>query len=188
MSRAKTKSEKHSSLRSTTPPASNVPPSLGRQSALAFQVAEQRYALPIESIIHITCMVNIARLPKAPDLVMGVIDFRGKVTPVIDARARLELPSRPYTLRTPIIIAQLNGRAMGLAVDEVHGVLHLPREQVQAPDQIVTQGLALQVFHLLGVAPQDDGLLFILDPTTFLLPKERESLENALAGPTPPQT
>jgi len=149
-------------------------------AVLVFKVAGQRYGLPVGSVVQIVGMVAITRLPKAPDMVVGVIDFNGQVIPIVDARWRLRQPIQPYTLRTPIVIGHLNGRAMGLVVDEVSGVAYLRPDQVQSPEQILAKEMALQNHHLIGIARLDQGLVLILDPATFISPNEEKSLEKAL--------
>jgi len=148
--------------------------------ALASEVAGQRYALPVEHVIQVVEMLSITPLPAVPEIVVGVINYRGRVIPVVDMRRRLCQPTRTYTLRTPILVAQIDGRATGLIVDAVSGVVGLQPEQVEIPGQIFTGGTARQVQPLAGVARLSDGLILILDLTVFLYPEEG-GLERALS-------
>lgn len=145
---------------------------------LVIECAGQRYGLPIASVLKVAAMVSITRLPKAPDFVVGVIDFHGQVIPVIDLRWRLQQPLRPYTLRVPLVISRLNGRTIALAVDAVHAVVDLQPEHVQTPAQAFPP--ALQTHHLLGLARLDDGIVLLLDPQTFLSTAEETSLQQVL--------
>jgi purine-binding chemotaxis protein CheW len=148
---------------------------------LAFNVLDQRYALPVKNIFQIIDMVEITRLPAAPRIIIGVIDFHGQVIPVVDMRRRLKLPSQPYQLHTPILITQLEERTVGIVVDQVSEVVELSPHQIEAPSRIFTEEMALQVHHLNGIARLSDGLVLLLEPTTFLSAEEEESLEEALA-------
>jgi len=147
---------------------------------LILESAGQRYGLPVANVLKIAGMVSIVRLPKAPDIVVGVIDFHGQVIPVIDMRWRLREPTRPYTLRVSLVISRLNGRIIGLAVDAVRGVVNLQPDQVQTPTEIFTPTQALQVHHLSGVARVNDNLVLLLNPDTFLSLEEEAFLENVL--------
>ena len=151
-----------------------------KTSWLSLEVAGQSYGLPIQNIVQIIEMVAISPLPAAPRIVVGVIDFRGQVIPLVDMRRRLHLAHRPYDLRTPIVVCRLNGCRTGLIVDSVSGVIELGLEQVDAPTQIMTAEMALRTHHLAGVARLETGLLLLLDPDTFLFETEEELLGQAL--------
>ena len=68
-------------------------------------------------------------MPQTPGHVRGVINLRGKVTPVVDLRLKFGLPEQEYTQRTCIIVVQAQGEAgpilMGIVVDGVVDVLNL---------------------------------------------------------------
>ncbi len=147
---------------------------------LVFEVADQAYGLPLDSVVQVTGLVAITRLPQSPEVVVGVVDFASRIIPVVDARRRLRQPDRPYTLYTPLIIGQLSGFTMALAVDALVGVRPLRPEQIQTPSQILTPDMALKVEHLIGAARLGDGLVLVLDPNTFLSAEENASLDKAI--------
>ncbi|MBN1485081.1 MAG: purine-binding chemotaxis protein CheW [Chloroflexia bacterium] len=149
---------------------------------LVFEVAGQAYGLPVGHVIRIIDMVEITRLPAAPPIVVGVIDFAGRVIPVVDMRQRLQRPLRPYSLGTPLIVAWLNGRTLALIVDRVSGVEELRPENVDVPSEIFTADMILQARHLVGVARREQDLLLVLDPDSFLSSKEAERLAFLLSS------
>jgi purine-binding chemotaxis protein CheW len=154
-------------------------------ATVVFEVAGQRYGLPVDNVVQIIEMVAITRLPKAPEIVDGVIDFHGQVIPVLALRRRFGQVERAYTLRTPVIIGKLDGRTVGLVVDRVRGVVDLDPEQVAAPEQIFVEGLALRVDHLVGVARQNDGLILLLDPPTLFSEEEASLVESQAKRKSP---
>src|SRR5260370_33435244 len=62
---------------------------------LTFELDGQRCALLASEVLEVQRVVAMARLPRCPDIVEGVIDLRGKLVPVLDVRSRLGLPPRP---------------------------------------------------------------------------------------------
>jgi purine-binding chemotaxis protein CheW len=150
------------------------------QAMLVFDVAGQRYGLAVPNVVQIIEMVAITRLPKAPQIVEGIIDFHGRIIPVVSLRRRFLKPQRAPTLRTPIIIAQLEERTAGLVVDTVHNVVDLLPGQVVGPDQIFLEKMIPQVEHLAGVARLSDGLVLLLDPPTLLTAEEASMVEVAV--------
>jgi purine-binding chemotaxis protein CheW len=129
--------------------------------AVSFRLADKTYALPLSTVAQIIPMVTITPLPHAPDAVEGVMNFRGDAVPVIDLRRCLGMPETSLNLHTPIILAMVQGRTLGLIVDEVLGIVSVPRERVAALDDVLPQGL--------GDVPLLDGLIHMQDVTMLLL-------------------
>lgn len=170
------------SPRDKTPSSATKPMLLASGGAiLSFRVADQRYGLPVACVRQIIEMVAFTPLPGAPEMVAGVIDFHGQVIPLLDMRSRLLQPPQPYTLRTPIVIAQLDEYLAGLVVDAVIGVVEIPPEQLEAPEKILSRELAPRPLYLAAVAPQPEGLLLVLDPSAILPRSEKRTLARALA-------
>lgn len=168
------------SFTSTGDSVKTLSPTLGK-AILAFTVGDQHYGLPVESVLQIIEMVAVTPLPGAPEIVAGIINFHGQVVPLIDMRLRLSQPPQPYTLRTPIIIAQLDDRLAGLVVDAVMDVVELSPQQLRDPEQILSKELAPQPLYLAAVAPLAEGLLPILDPGAILPQREKEALARAMS-------
>ena len=150
-------------------------------AALVFDVGGQRFGLPVEHVVQIVEMVELTPLPKAPEIVAGVINFHGRVIPLVDVRKRLNLVPQPYSLRTPIVVSRLHDHVTGLIVDSVSGVIEVPLAQVVDPGEIFSAETRPPLPLLRGVARLNDGLLLILDLGTFLSREEEKSLNRALS-------
>lgn len=150
-------------------------------TTLVFDVAGQHFGLPVEHVVQIVEMVAITPLPKAPEIVAGVINFHGRVIPVVDVRKRLNLPAQDYTLRTPIVISRIRDHVTGLIVDSVSGVVEVPPAQIAEPAEIFTPETRPPLPLLGGVARLSAGLLLILDLGTFLSREEEKALTRALS-------
>lgn len=142
---------------------------------VVFALERQRYALPLAAAQAVARAVEVTPLPKAPAIVLGVINVRGQIIPVLNIRQRFGLPQREIDLSDQFIIARTAKRAVALVVDTVVGVLTRPSESVIAPEAIVP-GLD----YVQGVVKLDDDLIFIHDLDTFLSLDEENALEEAL--------
>ncbi len=142
---------------------------------VVFALERQRYALPLAAAQTAARAVEVTPLPKAPSIVLGVINVRGQIIPVLNIRQRFGLPQREIDLSDQFIIARTAKRAVALVVDTVVGVLTRPAESVIAPEAIVP-GLD----YVQGVVKLDDDLIFIHDLDTFLSLDEENALEEAL--------
>lgn len=142
---------------------------------VVFVVDGQRYALPLAAAERVVSMVAISPLPDAPDSVCGAVNVHGEVTPVLDLRRRLGLPSREHGLESRLLLARTPHRVVALPVDEVQGVAAVTRAQVVSPES-VAPGLAT----LAGIAALPDGLLLIDDPSAFFSLEDEHRLDEAI--------
>jgi purine-binding chemotaxis protein CheW len=168
------------STAASTMPASPVQ-ELEGTATLVFDVAGQRFGLPVEHVVQIIEMVAITPLPKAPEIVAGVINFRGRVIPVVDVRKRLNLSALTYSLRTPIVISRIRDHVTGLIVDSVSGVVQVAPAQLEEPTAIFSPETRPPLPLLSGVARLSDGLILILDLGTFLSREEEKTLKRAMS-------
>ena len=127
---------------------------------VAFTLDEWRYALLLSTVDRVVRMPEITPLPKAPDIVLGVVNVQGRVMPVINVRRRFRLPERGIALADPLIIAHTARRPVALAADAVAGVLEYPGQNIVAVEDVLHG-----VEHVEGIVKLDDGLILIHDLT-----------------------
>ncbi|MDO8902278.1 MAG: chemotaxis protein CheW, partial [Phenylobacterium sp.] len=82
-------------------------------------IGEQRFAIDIQLVREIRGWTTSTPLPNAPDYVLGVINLRGAVLPVLNLAARLGLPASEVRASSVVIVVDLVGRTVGLLVDAV---------------------------------------------------------------------
>jgi purine-binding chemotaxis protein CheW len=146
-----------------------------RDPFVVFSLDEQRFALPLRVVERVHRMVEITALPKAPDIVMGVVNVRGRIVPVVDIRKRFSRPAREIALTDQLIIAQTSTRLVALRVDSVGGLIERPKGEI-----INAAGILPRTEYLKGVVKLEDGLVLINDLGTFLSLEEENSLSDAL--------
>jgi purine-binding chemotaxis protein CheW len=144
---------------------------------VVFTLDEQRYALHLPAVARTVRMVEITPLPKAPDMVLGVINVNGGIIPVLDIRKRFRLPEREAGLDDQLVIAITARRQVALVVDSVNDVVSLPEEETVAPAAILPH-----LEYVAGVVLLEDGMVFIHDLDAFLSLEEDQALEAALGA------
>jgi len=144
---------------------------------IVFALDERRYALHLAAVQKTVRMVEITPLPKAPEVVLGVINFHGAVVPVLNMRKRFRLPGRAAGLSDQLIIAHTASRLVALVVDAVSDVVFLPPEQLVDP-----AGILPHLEYVEGLALLEDGMVFIHDLDAFLSLDEEQALEAAIGG------
>ena len=144
---------------------------------IVFTLDEQRYALHLATVQKTVRMVEITPLPKAPEMVLGVINFHGAVVPVLNIRKRFRLSERAAGLSDQLIIARTAKRLVALVVDAVSDVVSLSLEQMVDP-----AGILPRLEYVEGVALLEGGMVMIHDLDAFLSLGEEQVLEAAIGG------
>ena len=149
---------------------------------LTFSISALRVGIAIDDVVEVVRAVEITPLPGAPDVVEGLIDFRGTIAPVFDMRLRLLGTHADITPDHRLIAARSAGRLVALHVEVVDGLVDLDADAITPAS---TQAAAMP--HVTGIASLPDGLLLIHDLAEFLSSAERDTLSVALGGgaPTP---
>ena len=142
-----------------------------------FFVEGQRCALSLPVVQRVLLMIAVSPLPEAPEVVLGVINLRGDVLPVVDVRRRLGFPPRPYGPAARLVVARTSRRALALAVDEAHGVAEVDAATITSADDLVPG-----TRYVAGIVALPDGLLFIHDLDTLLSLDDERRLDQALGG------
>jgi purine-binding chemotaxis protein CheW len=154
---------------------SREPASAAALETLVFEVSDGRFAIPRCDVIEVVRAVAIRTLPAAPAIVLGIIDLRGEIVPVLDVRVRFGSPAKPLELSDQFIIARAGPRRVALHVDIALGLETLT---VLAIEDAANLPSALQ--HIAGVAATAEGLVLIHDLRAFLTQAEAQALDLAL--------
>ena len=142
---------------------------------LVFFLDNQRYALNLAVAERVFPAAEITPVPKAPDIVMGVINVQGQVVPVINTRKRFSLPEREINLSDQFIIAHTSRRAVALLADSVSGVVECSPQDVIGAEEILPR---LQ--YVEGVVKLKDQLILIHDLDKCLSLEEERMLGDAI--------
>ena len=103
---------------------------------LTFDLAGEGYGLEIRYVTEIIGIQKVTNIPDMPEHVIGVLNLRGKVIPIIDVRLRFNLPLREYDERTCIIVVSVNDNPVGLVVDQVSEVVDIELKDIEPPPAI----------------------------------------------------
>ena len=144
---------------------------------VVFVLDEQQYALPLFDVERVVQAVEITLLPKAPEIVLGVINIQGRITPVINIRKRFRLPEKKIAPGDYFIIAGTSKRLVALMVDEVKGVIESRGREMVTAEKIVP-GMA----HVEGVVKLEGGIVFVHNLDKFLSLEEEKKLDDAIIG------
>ena len=142
---------------------------------LCVDVAGNRCALPVDAVVEIHPAVQLVPLLDAPEVVVGMVNRRGRALPVLDLRRRLGLPPRPLQAADRLVVLRLPDRDVAMVVDAAVDVVTVEAETIDTAVARSTEAVRTQ-----GVAVLPDGLLVVLDVAAFLSCTESAELDEAL--------
>lgn len=132
----------------------------GSNQFVVFNMKGEEYGIDIQRITTIEKLLNVTRVPKAPEAVKGVINLRGEIIPVVELAKKLRMePSLP-TEDTRIIIFKIGDVSVGFIVDEVVEVLSIPSEQVENITQVSSD---ISLDYIFGIGKVKERIVTLLN-------------------------
>jgi purine-binding chemotaxis protein CheW len=131
---------------------------------LTFQLGAETYGVDILRVKEIRGWSPVTRIPQSPPHVLGVLNLRGAIVPIIDMRVRFALASAEFSQITVIIVLSLHTedgiRECGIVVDSVSDVVDVKAESVKPPPCL---NGGKQNDFINGIATVDDKMLILLN-------------------------
>jgi purine-binding chemotaxis protein CheW len=127
---------------------------------IVFQLGDEEYAIEVDYIQSIERMQPVTRIPGTPSYVIGVMNLRGVITPVINLRARFGLPAKAHDDSTRILVIADDGVEIGFVVDGANDVVDVPAEKIEPTPEVVG---GVQEDYLRGVVKEEDRLFTLLN-------------------------
>lgn len=127
---------------------------------IAFRLHEQEFCVRTTAIREIRGWVPATPLPHAPADVVGVMNLRGTVIPIIDLASKLGMPRTEPNERSAIVVAEVHGTALGLLVDRVSDILTVATSRLQPVPEI---GLSGRIHYADGIIAQPEGMICFLN-------------------------
>jgi len=134
------------------------------EKLVGFRVGDVAYAVHIGAVREIVNPLLLTELPHVPPAVAGVADHRGTVVPVISLRARFGLPRASQAGRSKWILVEVEGRIVGLVVDQVTEVFGLSDAALRPPPEL---GGGEDRRGIAGVTTHQGEMVFVLDLARF---------------------
>lgn len=118
---------------------------------VVFKVDQAEYVLPASDVLHMETFTGATRVPGAPAHVVGLVQVRSRVLPVIDLRLRFGVPARVTDLDSRILVVQQGTRVVGLLADSAREVVRIDPALFHPPPELVVEqaaGFVTQVAEL----------------------------------------
>jgi purine-binding chemotaxis protein CheW len=145
---------------------------------VVFLLDDRRYGLRLSVVEKIVQMAEITPLPKAPPIVMGIVNLQGRIIPIFNIRMRFGLEEREPDPNDHLVIANTRLRTVGFIVDEASGTVEQTAGETVDPETILPG-----IPYIEGVVKRGDGMILIHDLDLFLSIDEETALDVAMQKP-----
>ncbi|MBQ3033712.1 MAG: chemotaxis protein CheW [Deferribacterales bacterium] len=143
---------------------------------VGMKLGEEEYAIDVLKIQEIIRTVEITVVPRVESYILGVMNLRGKVIPVIDLRVRFSLDKCDFDKSTRIIVVRFEKQSIGFVVDEVTEVIRIRKSMVEPTPPLVG---SIGQEYILGICKYDSRLIMLLD-IDRVLNESGEQIESEL--------
>ena len=134
------------------------------QQFLSFALGDEVFAVNVLQVKEILDVINITRVPQMPEYMLGVINLRGSVVPVIDLRCKFGMTRGEKHQDNCIVVLEIGFDServvIGALTDAVREVLDLSADQIEPPPRM---GMKLKSEFIRGMGKQGETFIIILD-------------------------
>jgi len=143
-----------------------------------FTIEGQRFGLDLEVVQRVERAAEITKVPETPELISGIIDYHGKIIPVLNLRKKLKLPDKEISASMRFLVVRTESRQLIIIADLVEGVIKIP-------PRLITKGTEIEKNYThASFARLENDVIFIYDIDQFLTEEDENVLEKAINGNT----
>lgn len=141
---------------------------------VTFKLSNEYFAIGIDFVQEINRVSEITEVPKTSDFIVGVMNLRNNVIPMINLRAKFEMHKIDYDDSTRVIIVNLKGKLTGFIVDKVSEVLSTSVSNILPPPDVLVNDINTDFIS--GICKLSDKMLLVVDINKVLTQKEHDEL------------
>lgn len=140
---------------------------------LTFRLGAKEYGIDILRVQEIRGYETVTRNADAPAYILGVIDLRGVIVPIVDLRLKFGIGKARYDAFTVVIVLNVGEQVLGAVVDSVTDVLELAPEQIRASPGTEASPVASCIMGMASVrCGESERMLTVLDIDRLMQPAE----------------
>lgn len=149
-----------------------------KEQYMTFKCSDEIYGISIKYVNEIIDLSQITKVPETQDYLIGLINLRGKIIPVIDVRIRFGKEPLEYNDRTCVIVIDVKSTVIGLIVDAIDEVAAFAENEITPPPSV--SDLAIQAKkYVFGIGRVNGEVKLLLDPDKLINDPEPEKDDEA---------
>jgi purine-binding chemotaxis protein CheW len=149
---------------------------------LTFALGKEKFAIPVDHVQEVVEFGHVTKVPNAPEYMLGIINLRGRILPLLDTKLKLGLPATAHSQKSRIMVLDLvlndeKGLQIGAMVDHAREVIELNANEIQdAPEFENLKASA----PITGIVNRQGDITMIMDITKVFSTSEVVELNKSL--------
>jgi len=149
------------------------------ETYLIFMLQQEYFAVPVTKVLEVLQKQNITHVPKTPEHILGIINFRGDILPVIDTRRKFNLPNTNSSEKYVVIVFDIinpdnTKTIIAATVDMVKDVIVINQQNIKPVPEL---GLSYDSRFIQGAVRTDEGFILLLDIEKILSNKDLANIQ-----------
>ena len=147
------------------------------ETYLTFQLGDEYFAVNVKYVLEVLEKQHITFVPKAPAHILGIINFRGQILPVIDTRFKFGLSGYDKDTRNSVIVFEMKGdkevTTIAATADAVKDVIEISHDEIKPVPEL---GISYDTQFILGAIRRDEVFILVLEIEKVLATGQTERI------------
>ncbi len=147
------------------------------ETYLTFHLGEDYFAVNVKNVLEVLEQQRITFVPKAPPHILGIINFRGQILPVIDTRFKFGIPGDDKDTKNSVIVYELKGEnevtTIAATADAVKDVIEISPDEIRPIPEL---GISYDTKYILGAIRREEAFVLVLEIEKVLAPGQKERI------------
>lgn len=139
---------------------------------LSFSVSNELFGIELTHVHEILRPVFITRIPNVEEFILGVINLRGEIIPILDLKKKFDQEFTPISHDTRIVVLEYESKRFGMLVEEVRQVIKIIKSSISAINDVATSASFNHMIDYVGRC--EDKLVLILEMEKLMDEDEEE--------------
>ena len=150
-----------------------------KQTFLTFLLGQEYFAVNVTKVLEVLEKQDITKVPKTPPHILGIINFRGDILPVVDTRLKFNLPSQDLEDKNFVIVFDLstenNKFIIAATADSVKDVIEILDNEIKSVPEM---GISYNTKFISGAIRRNDEFILLLDIDKVFSLSDAESVQD----------
>ena len=134
------------------------------ETYLTFLLGEEYFAVNVKKVLEVLEQQLITRVPKSPDHILGILNFRGEILPVIDTRFKFGICGRDADSKNSVIVYEIQGEnetiTIAATADAVKDVIDISDDEIKPVPEL---GISYNTRFITGAIRRNDNFILLID-------------------------
>lgn len=148
---------------------------MSEKQYVIFKLGKEEYGIDIMNVREIVQYQESVKIPNSPAFIEGIINYRGKVIPIICLKKKFGMASSVNDANTRIIVINLNDKQIGFLVDEASQTVRIDDSNIDPTPEVIS---GIERKYITGVGKIDNRLVILIDLEKVLTDDDKEKIES----------